>query len=122
MTQESAEVHTLTLLERLRAQCCALQSDLLDAYSRIDDLIRQINNPNLHDIPMQMPFRVEMWTGDGQHIRWVTSCASTVSIAHGAFEAAIKSHPSERWTLRNGSLVVREYPESTSRWAREPDQ
>jgi hypothetical protein len=110
MTDESAETYTLSLLEQLRAQCARLQAELAQSYARMDGLIRQINNPNLHDLPMQMPFRVEMWTGDGQHIRWVTACAGTISIAHGAYDAAVKNFPNERWTLRNGILVVREYP------------
>src|SRR5438477_106562 len=110
MTEDVGETYTLTLVEELRDQCGARQRELSDAYHRMDGLIRQLKNPNLHDIPMQLPFRVEMWTGDGQHIRWVTACAGTVSIAHGAFDAAIKNYPGERWTLRNGILVIREHP------------
>jgi hypothetical protein len=76
----------------------------------MDELIRQLKNPNLPDLPMQMPFRIEMWTADEQHIRWVVACAGTVSIAHGAFDVAIKNHPNERWTLRNGIMVIRKHP------------
>src|SRR5947199_5082608 len=107
---DGGETYTLTLVEELRTECGSLQNELANAYARMDALIRQLKNPNLHDIPMQLPFRVETWTGDGQHIRWVTACASTVSIAHGAFDAAIKNYPSERWTLRNGISVIRGYP------------
>ena len=29
------------------------------------------DNLNLHDIPPNLPFRVEMWDQSDQHIRWV---------------------------------------------------
>ena len=27
----------------------------------VDELLRQLTNPNLHDIPTHLPFRVELW-------------------------------------------------------------
>jgi hypothetical protein len=38
-----------------------------EAYYRVDRLLRQLADPNLHDIPGNLPFRVEMW--DGEHLR-----------------------------------------------------
>jgi hypothetical protein len=59
-----------------------------------------------------MPFRVEMWDSDDQHIRWVAATCDTVSVAHGAFDAAIKTYPNYRWKLRNGMLVLRKHEPS----------
>jgi hypothetical protein len=66
-------------------------------------------HPDLHDIPTNLPFRVEMWDRHDQHIRWVISASSSVSIGHVALDVAIANYPSERFTLRNRALVIREY-------------
>ena len=71
--------------------------------------LRELANPNLHDIPTNLPFRVEMWDRHDQHIRWVISASSSVSIGHAALDVAIANYPSERFTLRNRALVIREY-------------
>jgi hypothetical protein len=31
-------------------------------------------------------------------------------VAHGAFEAAVQNWPHERFTLRNGTMVIRKHP------------
>jgi hypothetical protein len=76
----------------------------------MDKLLRELANPNLHDIPGNLPFRVELWDRHGQHIRWVIAASSSVAIGHAALGTAIATYPGERFTLRNGILVVREYP------------
>jgi len=53
-------------------------------YFRIDELLRELANPNLHDIPMRLPFRVELWDRHDQHIRWAIAAASSVAVGHGA--------------------------------------
>jgi hypothetical protein len=78
-------------------------------YFRIDDLLRQLANPNLHDIPTNLPFRVELWDRHDQHIRWVISASANVVVGHAALEAAIAAYPGERFTLRNGILVIRQH-------------
>ena len=65
-------------------------------------------NPDLHDIPTNLPFRVEMWDRRDQHVRWVISASSSVAIGHAALDVAIANYPSERFTLRNRALVIRE--------------
>jgi hypothetical protein len=55
-------------------------------------------NPNLHDIPRNLPFRVELWDRADQHLRLVIAA----------------NFPGERFTLRNGILVIRGHePEQT---------
>ena len=103
------QLHTLGLLERLRAECKTLWGTSSELYFRVDDLLHELANPNLHDIPTNLPFRVEMWDRHDQHIRWVISASSSVSIGQAALDVAITSYPSERFTLRNRALVIREY-------------
>ena len=74
------QLHTLGLLERLRAECKTLWGTSSELYFRVDELLRELANPNLHDIPTNLPFRVEMWDRHDQHIRWVISASSSVSM------------------------------------------
>jgi hypothetical protein len=67
-------------------------------------LLRELANPNLHDIPTNQPYRVEMWDRHDAHIRWVISASSSVSIGHAALDVAIANFPNERFTLRNRAL------------------
>jgi hypothetical protein len=80
----------------------------------IDKLLRELANPNRHDIPTNLPFRVEMWDRHDQHIRWVVAASTSVAIGHAALDMAIATYPSERFTLRNGTLVIRQHPPQTA--------
>lgn len=73
--------------------------------------MRELSNPNLHDIA-NMSHRVELWTADGQQVRWAVAATASVTVGHAAFEAAVRNWPHERFTLRNGILVIREHPKS----------
>jgi hypothetical protein len=108
-TAEDGQLHALGLLERLRDESKELWSASSEAYSRIERLLRELANPNLHDIPTNLPFRVEMWERHDEHIRWVLAASTSVAIGHAALDLAIATYPSERFTLRNGILVVRQY-------------
>lgn len=81
-----------------------------DLYRRVDKLLRELENPNLHDIA-SMSFKVELWDRYANHVRWVVAAAGTVTIGHAAFEAAIANWPDERFTLRQGIMLMREHPE-----------
>jgi hypothetical protein len=80
-------------------------------HERVDKLLRELANPNLHDIPTNLPFRVEMWD---RHIRWVVAASTSVAIGHAALDMAIATYPSERFTLRNGILVIRQHSPQTA--------
>ena len=83
MSQQGGDdgpLHTLGLLEQLRQDCKALWGASSSAYFRIDGLLRQLANPNLHDIPRNLPFRVELWDRGDQHVRWVIAASSSVAI------------------------------------------
>jgi hypothetical protein len=107
--EDNDQLYTLGLLERLRIECKSLWGASSDAYFRVDKLLRELANPNLHDIPTRLPFRVEMWDRHDQHIRWVMAASSSVAIGHAALDVAIANYPGQRFTLRNGILVIREH-------------
>jgi hypothetical protein len=45
---EGGQLHTLTVLEQLREASKALWGASSTAYFRVDELLRQLANPNLH--------------------------------------------------------------------------
>ena len=108
-TADDGQLHTLGLLEQLRKECSRHWDTSSALYHRVDGLLRELANPNLHDISTRLPFRVELWDRDAQHIRWVVAASSSVAIAHAALDAAIANYPDRRFTLRNGILVIREH-------------
>jgi hypothetical protein len=69
----------------------------------------ELANPNLHDIPARLPFRVELWDRHDHHIRWVIAASANVAVGHAALDAAIASYPDQRFPLRNGIQVIREH-------------
>jgi hypothetical protein len=80
-----------------------------EAYFRVDKLLRELADPNLRDIPTYLPFRVEMWDRHDKEIRWVLSASSNVALAHAALDVAIADFPHQRFTLRNGMMVIWEH-------------
>jgi hypothetical protein len=112
--ETDGQLHTLGLLERLRAECNGLWGASSEAYFRVDKLLRELANPNLHDI-VNMQNRVELWTADGQHVRWAIAATASVTVGHAAFDAAVANWPHERFTLRQGSLLIREHPKRERR-------
>jgi hypothetical protein len=112
MSQEppdsDGQLYTLGLLEQLRKECSQHWDASSTLYRRIDGLLRELANPNLHDIA-NLSHHVELWDRNGQHIRWLVAAAGTVVIGHAALDAAIESWPNERFTLRQGIRVIREH-------------
>jgi hypothetical protein len=78
-------------------------------HERVDALLRELANPNLHDIA-NMSFCVELWDRHAKHVRWMIAAAGTITIAQAAFDAAIANWPGERFTLRRGIMLIREHP------------
>jgi hypothetical protein len=111
---EGGQVHTLGLLEQLRAQGGQLWGRTSDLYFRVDELLRQLANPNLHDIA-NMSYRVELWDRHSERIRWTVAASGSIVLAHAAFEAAVAEWPQERFTLLQGIMLIREYPERARR-------
>ena len=107
--EDEGQLHMLGLLEQLRDASRGLWGASSEAYFRVDAMLRELANPNLHDIPLNLPFRVELWDRSDQHIRWVIAATSSVAIGHAALDAAIANYRDQRFTLRNGILVIRQH-------------
>ena len=109
LMDEDGQIHTLSLLERLRTECRELWGSSSALYQRVDDLLRELANPNFQDIPMRLPFRVELWNRNQQHIRWVIAATSSIAVGRAAFDVAISTHIREHLTLRNGAQLIRQH-------------
>ena len=109
--EQDGQLHTLSLLERLRAETNGTGNAYADLYRRVDGLLHELANPNLHDIA-NMSFRVELWDRHAERVRWIVAATGTITIGHAAFDAAIANWPHERFTLRKGALLIREHPKS----------
>ena len=92
MDEGNGQLHTLTVLEQLREASKGLWGASSAAYFRVDELLGQLATPNLHDIPRNLPFRVEMWDGSDQHIRWVIAASASVAVGpccHGCSDCEL---------------------------------
>ena len=107
MNEADGQLHTLSVLEQLREASKGLWGASSEAYFRVDELLRQLANPNF---PRNLLFRVEMWDQSDQHIRWVIAASASAALGHAAMDAAIANYPDQRFTLRNGILVIRQHP------------
>jgi hypothetical protein len=56
MDEADGQLHTLSVLEQLREASKGLWGASSAAYFRVDELLRQLANPNLHDIRATSPF------------------------------------------------------------------
>ena len=98
----------------MRSEANLVKGAYAGIYRRVDKLLRELGNPNLHDI-RNMSFRVELWDQHALHIRWVIAAAGSVFLARAAFEEAVKQWPDQKLTLRNGIMLMREHPDPPRR-------
>jgi hypothetical protein len=113
MTNESegdGQLHALGLIEKLRDDLRTFDGAKDELYYRIDRALRELANPNLHDVNLVTAFRIELWDRYGRdHLRMVIAATSSIAIAHAAFDAAVVQYSGERLTLRKGVMVLREH-------------
>jgi hypothetical protein len=110
--EEAGQLHTLGLIEELRAECKRMWGTSSALYFRIDELLRELANPNLHEIFSTGAFQVELWDQHAARIRWVVAAAASITIGHAAFDAAVGQYPGQRLSLRKGAMLIREHPPS----------
>ena len=103
-----------SLLEELRSECNALWGASSKAYFSVDKLLRELANPNLHDIG-NLPFHVELWDRHSERLRWTVAACGNVALANGAFDQALKHWPGQRLALRQGAMLIREHPRGGDR-------
>jgi hypothetical protein len=118
--EDGPEAHTLGVLEELREAFRALGTNSQELYYRTERALKQLTNPNLHDIPTNLTFHVEMWDRHGQHIRWVVAAASTITIARAAYSAAVATYPDQHWTLRQRCHLIAEHKPTKSECSSSP--
>lgn len=106
---EDGPLHTLGLPEQLRAPCGDLWGRCSKLYFRVDEILRQLSIPNLHDIA-NMGFRIELWDRHANRMRRTVAASGSVSVAHATFEQAAKDWPHQHFTLRQGMMLIREHP------------
>jgi hypothetical protein len=105
---EDGQLYTLGLLERLRDKTRLIQDTYSDLYREVDRLLREIENPNLHDIA-NLNYRVELWDKYALHIRWTIAAVGHIYLARATYDEAVKQFPKERITLREGIRVLQDY-------------
>jgi len=66
------QLHTLGLLEQLREECKALWGTSSTLYFGIDELLRELANPKLHDIPTCLRYSVQV-RGNAESIEEVVA-------------------------------------------------
>ncbi len=113
-TDENGQLHTLGLIEELRSECKRMWGTSSEMYFRIDKLLRDLANPNLHEIFSTTAFQIELWDRHAGHIRWVVAATASITIGHAAFDAAIEQYPGQRLALRKGMMLIREHPSTRS--------
>jgi hypothetical protein len=107
--EEDGQLYTLGLFEELRAETKRLWGTSSELYSRVDRLLGELSNPNLHEILPASAFRIELWDRYDQSIRWVVAACASISISRAAFDAATLQFPDQRLALRKGAMVLREH-------------
>ncbi len=101
--EKYGQLYALGLIEKLRDDLCAFDGAKNELYYRIDRALRELANPNLHDVNLVTAFKIELWDRYGRdHLGMVIAATSSSDIAHAAYGG-------ERLTLRKGSMVLREH-------------
>jgi hypothetical protein len=103
------QLNRLGFLEQLRAESGALWHATSDFLFRVDAMMRQLENPNLHEIH-NMCYRIDLWDRYALHSRWLVAASGNVYVAQAAYDEALKHWPGEKLTLRNGMLLMSENP------------
>jgi hypothetical protein len=106
---DDGQLYALGLIQQLRAQCSELWGTSSTLYHRVDGLLRELSNPNLHNIFSVSAFRIEIWDRYGEHIHWVIAASASITISNAAFDAAVREYPTQRLTLRKGAMLIREH-------------
>ncbi len=77
---DEGPLHALGLIEELRSLCAELWGTSSALYHHVDRILQELATPDLQDISVRLPFRVEMWDRSDQHVRWVIAASSSVAI------------------------------------------
>lgn len=111
---EEGDAHTLGLLVDLRNLCTRMGDEHHRMASELHDLLRQVQNPNVHGLDKELTFRVEQLDekADAEtHPELFRSLSlnCSINLARAAFEAACKCYPTRRLILKWGGYIVERY-------------
>ena len=108
--EDEGDAHTLGLLLDMRELCTRIAEEHHGYAAQLHDLVRQIQNPNVHGLDKEMGFRIED-IGDGElpSINRAISLNCSAEVAHGAFAAATKAYPNRRMRLKWGAYIIETY-------------
>lgn len=71
--EPEGQIYTLNLLERLHAGLRDFGQTKDELYWRIDALLRELRNPNLHEVELTTAYQIELWDRHGKsHLRMVS--------------------------------------------------
>ena len=112
--EDEGDAHTLGLLVDLRDLCTKIADNHHQYASQLHDLLRQVQNPNVHGLDKELTFRVEQLDETAAEDQYPEMFRSlllncSVKLAHAAFEAACKCYPNRRLILKWGSYVLERY-------------
>jgi hypothetical protein len=108
--EDEGDAHTLGLLFDMRDLCTEIATAHDHFTARLHDLMRQVQNPNVHGLDKEMGFRVEaLGPGEMPETLRAVSLNCSINVARGAFAAAIKSYPNQRMRLKWGAYIVERY-------------
>jgi hypothetical protein len=114
MAEDEGDAYTLGLLVDLRDLCSRIGDEHHRMASELHDLLRQVQNPNVHGLDKKLTFRVEQLDEHAPSDQYPEmfrslslNCSQT--IAQAAFEAACKCYPNRRLILKWGSYILERY-------------
>lgn len=110
--EDEGDAHTLDLLTDLRNLCDEINAAHGSFTARLNDLMRQVANPNVHGLDRELTYRVmQLEVTDEQYpeTRRAISLNGSGPVARAAFHAAVKAYPTRRWVLRWGMMVMERY-------------
>ena len=112
--EDEGDAHTLGLLVDIRNLCRRMGDEHRRMASELHDLLRQVQNPNVHGLDKELTFRVEQLDQKpdvDQHAEMFRSLSlnCSVTLARAAFEAACKCYPTRRLILKWGAYIVERY-------------
>jgi hypothetical protein len=103
------EADTIGLLAELREFCARLARQWSLSEVQLHQLMRDFSQPELSAPERSFQFKVEQWDKTEDHVIWLIAVSNNFLVARGAYEAAVKFNPRERWLLRDGIRVVERY-------------
>lgn len=110
--EDDGDAHTLGLLIDMRSLTDEIAAANEHVTARLNELVRQMRNPNVHGLDKELTFRVfQLQVTDQEYPETLRTISmnGNASVARGAFFAAGKAYPNYRWILKWGMMVLERY-------------